>query len=351
MASSRAPFVAVRTDVRKEERVRFIADHAGYNEHEALGRLVSLWCWCTDRGLDDAPDDCEGYAVPDAVVRRFLGPLGVEAILGDACDELAMGERRSIDGLIYLRGTADTVDRLRSLRTSSAAGGRAQAANGKRGAKGRFVASTTDVQPCGTSRPPASTSEIPDPRSQIPDPEEPDSRSRARAPVVLAGDTADAARLARRAGAGQIWRELGEARMRIAAELRLEARPLPAIGDPGELALIQRMAEPGADPDRVMADARHVIAVAASEATREDVRSVQWLTGSLFENRSWRRALGMTVADAKRARPAKPGEPERKPPRRADPKADAPPPLLSADALAGAREVLAEANAKLWGKT
>lgn len=178
---SRAPFVAVRTDIRKEERVGFIADFAGYNEDEAVGKLVRLWCWCADRKLEDAPDDCLGYAVPDAVVRRFLGPRGVEAILGDGCDELAMGERRS-DGLIYLRGTADTVERLRGLRSSAAAGGQRRHETAARTA-GRFVSTATSdggtptasdahenvsheqIHQLSTSCPPAVTSEIPDPRS------------------------------------------------------------------------------------------------------------------------------------------------------------------------------------------
>src|SRR6266576_1869782 len=108
---SRAPFVAVRTDIRKEERILVVADLGGYNRHEALGRLVDLWCWCADRNLDDAPEDCDGYAVHEAVIRRFLGPRGTEAILGDGCDELALGHRRP-DGLIYLRGTEGTVRAL-----------------------------------------------------------------------------------------------------------------------------------------------------------------------------------------------------------------------------------------------
>lgn len=115
--SKRPPFVAVRTDIRKEERVLVIADIGGYSRYEAMGRLIDMWAWCADRKLEDAPEDCDGYAVPDAVVRRFLGPRGVEAILGDGCDELALGERRK-DGLVYLRGTSETVDRLRSLPSS-----------------------------------------------------------------------------------------------------------------------------------------------------------------------------------------------------------------------------------------
>lgn len=119
---SKCPFVAVRTDIRKEERVLVIAEIAGYNRHEAIGRLVDLWAWCTDRHLEDAPEDCDGYAVSEQVVCRFLGPLGVRAILGDNCDALALGELRP-DGLIYLRGTSETVSRLRMYRSTASAGG------------------------------------------------------------------------------------------------------------------------------------------------------------------------------------------------------------------------------------
>lgn len=182
MSERQAPFVAVRTDIRKEERVLVIADIAGYSRHEAMGRLIDMWAWCADRRLEDAPEDCEGYAVSDAVVCRFLGPLGVEAILGGHCDEFALGERRE-DDLIYLRGTSDTVSRLRAHRNSASAGGKARVTTTdvtRRG--GRFVGRRTKppaarvlstscagaVDQLATSRPPAVTSEIPDPdpRSQ-----------------------------------------------------------------------------------------------------------------------------------------------------------------------------------------
>lgn len=178
---SKAPFVAVRTDIRKEERVLVIADIAGYNRHEAIGRLVDMWAWCTDRGLEDAPGDCDGYAVSEAVVVRFLGPLGVRAILGDNCDEFALGELRA-DGLIYLRGTSETVSRLRALRRSASAGGEARVGGvAPKRVRGRFVGKQTkppaDHQPRtsrapavdqpATSDPPARTSEIPQATSQI----------------------------------------------------------------------------------------------------------------------------------------------------------------------------------------
>lgn len=186
---ARAPFVAVRTDIRKEERVLVIADIAGYNRHEAMGRLIDMWAWCADRKLQDAPIDCDGYAVNSAVVCRFLGPMGVRAILGDNCDDLALGSLRS-DGLIYLRGTADTVSRLRAHHATAVAGGEARRSAGRKakGVDGRFVAKRTNTPAAlqqdsssappvvqqSTSCSPAASSEIPDPRSQIqiPDPED-----------------------------------------------------------------------------------------------------------------------------------------------------------------------------------
>lgn len=143
---SRPPFVAMLTDLRKDERVDVIAEASGFNSDEVLGKLFRLWAWCTDRKLADAPEGCDGYAVPEAVIRKFLGPRGVEAMLGDGCDELAMGVRRS-DGLIYLRGTTETVTRLRGLRATAAAGGRSAAGNTPRNDEGRFVRNYQNSQP------------------------------------------------------------------------------------------------------------------------------------------------------------------------------------------------------------
>lgn len=155
---SKCPFVAVRTDIRKEERVLVIAEIAGYNRHEAIGRLVDLWAWCTDRHLADAPDDCDGYAVSEQVVCRFLGPLGVRAILGDNCDALALGELRS-DGLIYLRGTSETVSRLRNHRSTASAGGIARTTTNSVTRRGGRFSKESTIPPAahqqGTSRQPA----------------------------------------------------------------------------------------------------------------------------------------------------------------------------------------------------
>lgn len=147
MAARRAPFIAVETDLNKDERPAVIGDVCGYNRDEAIGKLFRLWSWCADRRLKDAPDDCDGYAVPDAVIQRFLGPKGVRGILGDGCDELALGARRP-DGLIYLRGTSETVAGFRGMQASAVAGGLARAeqvrADSTRDGRGQFVSSTAN---------------------------------------------------------------------------------------------------------------------------------------------------------------------------------------------------------------
>lgn len=326
----RAPYVAVQTDIRKEERVAVLGDVGGYSEYEALGRIVTLWAWCADRKLENAPEDSDGYAVSEAVIRRFLGPNGVEAILGGGCDDFALGVLRP-DGLIYLRGTSETVKNLRAHAKGAAAGGESRHAKGER-LNGRFVAQTTIVQPAhqpATSTPPAplqldgtvspasssvdptshilqptTDPEIPLPRaippSSVPSTELGTVPSTGHTPAL--GSSVVTSELELRQGARlMLWREFGALRSAIAAELGVEARPLPAVGDPGERALAMRFVEAGAaGVPGVVADARHAMAVVAAEARRD--KSVQWLTGALFEERSWRRAIGMTVEDAARER-------------------------------------------------
>jgi hypothetical protein len=398
MASGRAPFVAVRTDIRKEERVRFTAEFAGYNEYEAIGRYTSLWCWCTDRGLEDAPDDCEGYAVPDAVVRRFLGQRGVEALLGDGCDELAMGERRP-DGLIYLRGTSDTVDRLRSLRTSATAGGRSRSVDARRGSGGRFVASTTLVQ-LATSDPPAAASEIPDPRSQIPSgdphparaiqptplpvptgvptapvppapcaqasPPPTDREDIARTPPALNPErsatpreqapdpreqtTADRERESRRRVQLELRAELERVRREVAAELGVTDHGLLAQ-DPGERDLAMHLVNAGpAGLAAARAQALHAIAMAGLEARHRDGGSLQWLTGAIFGERNFRRLVAMTPADARRERPVAKGgaQPAPAKPRK---KPDSRPKDPPAEELAVSAAIAREALSTIWGVT
>lgn len=141
--AKRAPCVDIRTDALKDERFEVLSELGGYNRFEAIGRMFALWAWCHDRGLKDAPDDSDGYAVSEAIVRRFLGPDGVKAILADGCDELALGAARDVDGLIYLKGTSDYVAVLRARRVVAVVGGRARATAARTSA-GRFAGPRLD---------------------------------------------------------------------------------------------------------------------------------------------------------------------------------------------------------------
>ena len=93
--------------------------------------------------------------------------------------------------------------------------------------------------------------------------------------------------------------ELNEARQAVAAEIGVEHRPLLAQ-DPGERALALLITQASGDHRRVVADARHAIAVASAEAIRD--RSLRWLTGVIFEERNYRRLVGATVTEARRSR-------------------------------------------------
>ncbi len=174
MSRKRRPFVAVETDVAKDESFAVLADICGYGRDEALGRIIRLWAWCADRRLTDAPIDCPGYAVPRGVIERFLGPHGIDGILGGGVDEFALG-REFRDGLIYLRGTDVTVASMRARSAGSVTGGQTRArevlATSSRGPNGEFVAQLTFNQhergETTTVTPPITTV---DPRSQIPDP-------------------------------------------------------------------------------------------------------------------------------------------------------------------------------------
>lgn len=161
----KAPCIDVRTDVRKDERFAVLGDLAGYNRHEALGRMIDLWAWCRDRGLKDTRDELDGYVVSAAVVTRLLGPNGVVAILADGCDEFALAVQLD-DGGLYLRGTSEYVAAARARASTSSAGGKARHENGPRDDAGRFVTEPTNVQP-GTqpqaSREPAGHPAAPQP--------------------------------------------------------------------------------------------------------------------------------------------------------------------------------------------
>lgn len=320
---AKAPFVAMQTDLPKEVRVELIAEVTGHDRDAVLGKLFRLWAWCTDRGLQDAPDDCDGYAVPERVIRQFLGERGVEAMLGDGCDELAMGERRQ-DGLIYLRGTHETVSRLRALRSTAVTGGRSAAGGNKRGAGGRFVSNQQFDQPtvqpatsCGpaddqpaTSRPPAAASEIP----QTTDHREEDLPP-ARDPTNHHLPSQES----RAEFRASVRAELETARSRAGLARRVQVRPLLAFDHGLDVDLGDHLAKCRSteDLEKLRSQASHAIAMAELEVSRGG-KSFEWFTGAIFSGRNFTRLVGMTDEDARRSRDGPSGSPRRddRPPER-----------------------------------
>lgn len=322
----KAPFVAMQTDLRKEDRVEVIADLTGFNRDEVLGKLFRLWAWCSDRGLDDAPDDCDGYAVAERVIRQFFGARGVDAMLGDGCDELAMGVRRP-DGLIYLRGTHETVSRLRALRSTAVAGGRSAAGASGRSPDGRFVRNQQIIQPTDqpeTSRPPtgdqptsscepAAASEIPQSteeelppagaRAIPPSTEhgtEHDAQAQRRSPPNPRAPEAPPTPVDRATVRDRLRRALEQARERAARTRGVAVKPLLAF-EPGidrdlqgQLAL-----QPSLKALTVLEEqALHAIAMAELEVAQGG-KSFEWFTGAIFTGGNFSRLVGMTAGDAK----------------------------------------------------
>lgn len=103
-----------------DERIELLGDLAGYNRHEALGRLARLWSYCTDKETDIADE---------AIIRAHLGLRGVEALAGSG-----LGEQKP-DGSIRLRG-GKRLFWLRDKRACGRKGGEARAAKAAAAAVG-----------------------------------------------------------------------------------------------------------------------------------------------------------------------------------------------------------------------
>lgn len=293
----KAPCIDIELDVRKDVRFEVLGSIAGYNRHEAVGRMFELWAWCDDRARERAEKGLpwEEPIVREQVIRLLLGPRGVEAILGDGVDEFALGVLQE-DGRIYVRGTHRLAWRDES-RATAKAGGEARA-RAPRDDSGRFVVEPTNVQRTagcrvGVSPPidqpyihptPASSSSS----SSSSSTEEHTHTTRAL-PVVPVQEPV-------LRWCTERWSEVDGHRARVAKALGLEARPLHPF-DRGRTELVARVRESG---ERAKADVEHVIAVRVAEA--EAKQTVQWLSGRMFEGEQWRTALAMTVEDAKRTR-------------------------------------------------
>lgn len=307
-----APYIAIYTDVRKDERFEVLGGIAGYNRHEALGRLTSLWAWCRDRGLQDAPEGSDGYVISEGVIVAFLGERGVNAILGGGVDDLALGVR--VESGIYLRGTSEAVAALRKIARTASAGGKARAAAPRVG--GKFASAScepagdqpaTSQEPSGdqpeTSREPAPTS-VP-PTSYLLPPDQNEPSPDARAPARATGFADRRSKLSHDA-----WKRASAAHHTLRTSgVDANARTYPGLPvGAGQSEIVARVLEltAGDQPDYEQAERTlaHVIAVRVAEAER--TRSLRWFAPStMWGSVPFWRAADMTVEDARSGPPAK----------------------------------------------
>lgn len=309
MARKRRPFVAVETDVAKDESFAVLADICGISRDEALGKIIRLWAWCADRKLQDAPDGCPGYAVPEAVITRWFGPDGIRGILGDGCEAFALGARWAV-GLIYLRGTDETVAARRMQQAGARAGGESRA-QGERDAHGRFVSETTNHPAVSPA-----VSRV-DPRSQIPDPDQKLTLPRDPAvpappddPVLpLVTPAAHARALMRRKLFFRAWQLAGEAFSRVQTSGIDTTAPngwagTPNPGSPASrnlMAIVDGLLV-GDRPDDQAAEAKIANGIAVSEARARALQppTARFLIPAcLWDPDSWGRAVDMSPEQAR----------------------------------------------------
>jgi hypothetical protein len=259
------------------------ADHA-------LIKVAKIWSWQTEHYTPEAPT----YWVEPDLVESALGPGGADALVRSRLAEEGPGGLRP-------RGTRGRIEWLHQKRIASAKGG--EATRRKHAHK---------EWPSGLAGSGPEPGPKPGPLTLALTPED-QSLSPARAIPPSTGspesqDKGDAALRRRQEIRAAIWSELGRARAEVAAEFGIAAQPLMAF-DPGENALAMRLlrARDAAELELVASQARHAIAILAAEARAASPPTVEWMTGAVFESdRSWRRAVGMTLADAQRGSRAGP---------------------------------------------
>jgi hypothetical protein len=283
-----------------DRRFKLLGGRLGITWQEALGRCLPVWALA--------------YAKRTAIL-----PSGDIDALGERpgfaaamCDvDLAAED----EGGLYLRGVADRIDFLLIQDAK-----REKARRAKLDAAG--IASPRRPSR-GTSRPRAEVPAAPSPgtipeegpyspdldldlapdledlppaRAIPPTPEPPATPPAAPAPPPDRGDAALRHRQSLRAA---IWADLAAARAAVAAELGLpKTDGLLLAFDQGENALAMRLlgARDPAELELIASQARKAIAVIAAEA--REARSLEWLTGAVFESdRAWRRAVGKSLTE------------------------------------------------------
>jgi hypothetical protein len=311
----------------------------GWRRQEAVGRLMDVFALTYDRESDVLPAaDIDIAAEQDGFTDRMI--------------EVDLAEH--VRGGVRIKGAAERIAYLQGRHEAGRLGGLKSAETRRKKAQQKSK-HTFDSDEARRNPPDPVPDPVPDDPPDLPDTDLSPARVPAAvsdpavavpasrpAPVPIQGDPALVQRQALRT---ELWRELAAARAAVGAELRVEHRPL-AAHDPGERVLSLLIA--GApDLEGIAADVRHAIAIATAEARRD--QSLQWLTGVIFDERNFRRLTAVTLEEARRPRPAKPGAPAaRMPARRADPS----PPVVtvSAEDRAAAAAELVDARARLFGQ-
>ncbi len=266
--------VTIHHSAFSDRRIAYLGELAGYSTMEALGRLAALWSRCTELQTDRP-------GTPE--IRACIGARGEQLLI-----ECGLGE--VVDGDVRVRGCTGRTEWYGDVGPGAprqAAGGKARAASAQRDAKGRLLpasnrqdaGATLDVTgPAHAQQPSGGPASDPDPRSGIEN-----SPARAR--------EADG----RRSLGWRAWDRVNAMRAELAdANGWTDVQPLHPH-DPGRAELAARILEHGTDAE---ARVEHVLQVAFTEARVKN--TVEFLTGSMFEPRSWRKKLGMRVNDVRK---------------------------------------------------
>lgn len=283
----------------RDPRVTQLAIDLGVSRWEVMGRLLAVFAVCYDLERDILP-----AAQVDMAAER---PAFADAMFAV---DLAVNTRRGM----RIRGAKTRIEYLAPKREAGRQGGIKSGESRRNSAKQKRENREASVNPPDPVPDPVPDL-VPDPVPEISDP--PTARAIAptaasAAPAPPPPERGDLALRHRQALRAAIWSELAAAREAVATELGLPAgdRKLLAF-DRGEEALAMRLlgARDPAELKLIAQQARHAIAVIAAEA--RESKSVQWLTGSVFESdRAWRRAAGRSLEEVGR-KPAAP-RPRRK---------------------------------------
>lgn len=244
-------------------RFATLARLCGFADAEhALIKVAKIWSWQTEHYRPDAPT----YVVDPELVESALGPGGAGHMVRARLAE------EGPDGL-RIRGSEGRIEWLWKNRQASARGGEATKRKHKNKAEPPGPV-TAQPEPQPTPRPEIGPLT---PAPDLPRSEEALSPARAIPPDQ------------RRELRDETWSRVNAERAKYPGARQL------SIHDPGYSELAARVAESGAE---ARANVEHVLAIAFAEA--EAKGTPQYLSGSMFELRSWSKKLALRVEDVTR---------------------------------------------------